>query len=153
LGITDAASVWAWGNKETHPAINEWAINVFEKDLRPLDKRLAATRLDGKECWGTARDPQDGTANTTQSIAVKRKKSLVRWIIDGGFSADEPEILMELRHFYDPKNPATPWLTDTHGVADWVESYVTPEREIPEIDAVSWAIDKDDHGDDGAYGV
>lgn len=153
MGITDAASVWAWGNKETHPAINEWAINVFEKDLRPLDKRLAATRLDGKECWGTARDPQDGTANTTQSIAVKRKKSLVRWIIDGGFSADEPEILMELRHFYDPKNPATPWLTDTHGVADWVESYVTPEREIPEIDAVSWAIDKDDHGDDGAYGV
>ncbi len=151
--LVGVESVSAWNNKGTHPAINEWAVKVFEKDLRPLDKRLASTRLDGEECRGIAWDPQDGTANTTQSIAVNRKKSLVRWIVDGGFSADEPEILMGLRHFYDPRNASTPWLTDTHGVADWLKSYVTPERGVPEIDAVTWAIDKNDTGDDGAYGV
>ena len=143
----------AWNNKGTHPAINDWAIRIFEKNLRAGDQLLAATRLDGGECYGIAWDPQDGTANTTQTIAVKRKKTLKQWIIDGGFSADEPEIMQGLRHFYDPKNPATPWLTDTHGVADWLENYVTPERGIPEIDAVTWAIDEGDRGDDGAYGV
>lgn len=143
----------AWNNKDTHPAINDWAIRIFERDLRPADQGLNETRLDGADCYGVAWDPEDGTANTTQSVAVTRKKKLKQWIIDGGFSADEPEILQGLRHFHDPKHPGPPWLTDTHGVADWLESYVTPERGIPEIDAITWAIDTDDRGDDGAYGV
>jgi len=76
LPLLASAPVRAWNNKGTHPAINDWAIRVFEKNLRSGDQSLAASRLDGADCYGVAWDPQDGTANTTQSIAVNRKKAL-----------------------------------------------------------------------------
>ncbi|MFA6316424.1 MAG: hypothetical protein WC943_03325 [Elusimicrobiota bacterium] len=37
------------------------------------------------------------------------------WIVEGGYTADEPEAYMALRHFYDPKNKAEPYLTDLIG--------------------------------------
>jgi len=34
------------------------------------------------------------------------------WVIEGGYTADEPELYNSFRHFYDPTNPDTPYLTD-----------------------------------------
>ncbi len=45
----------------------------------------------------------------------KRRGPFRWWIIEGGYSADEPEAYMALRHFYDPTNAATPYLTDLIG--------------------------------------
>jgi len=145
--IMTPVSVKAWGNKETHPAINTHAISVFEKQLKKNNPYLKNISLNGRECFGKAWDPGDGTRSTQQDISIKRKKRLRDWIIDGGFSADEPEYPMGLRHFYDPTNKSEPWLTDAYGVGKFLTS-----GKLPEIDAVTWAIDKDDEGDQGNGG-
>ncbi|MEI8064339.1 MAG: hypothetical protein WCH84_09775, partial [Verrucomicrobiota bacterium] len=64
------------------------------------------------------------------------------WIIEGGFNADEPEAFMALRHFYDPKNPAAPHLTDlTDGyIGEWVTQSIFLMGENPKVNARDWAL-------------
>jgi hypothetical protein len=146
----------AWENLGTHPAINKYAIEIFEKEIRVKNPLLAKTSLNGAKCSGIAWDPQDGTCLMMQNIAKPRTKHLREWLIDGGFSADEPEIPMGLRHFYNPvplENKNAHWLTDTHGVAGWTKAHLTPGRDLPEIDAITWAVDFKNKGDNGAYGI
>ncbi len=61
-----------------------------------------------------------------------RDLTIKEWIIEGGFSADEPEAPAALRHFYDPIgiNQGKLYLTDLKvGAAN------------PEIDAIHWHFD------------
>ncbi|GEM_PF-923181 len=53
------------------------------------------------------------------------------WIIEGGYNADEPEGYMALRHFYDPVNTATPYLTDL--VGEPIEASAVPGGIVPDI--------------------
>jgi hypothetical protein len=139
-----------WNNVEAHPAINQYAIEKFEQ-LKKADPILDKTSLNGGECWGVAWDQEDESSNTRQFEGAVRKKPLKKWIVDGGYSADEPEVMMGLRHFYDPTNSTIPWLTDLHGMDEWVD--LTQSNHLPEIDAVTWAIDAHDKGDAGYLGV
>lgn len=63
------------------------------------------------------------------------------WVIEGGFTADEPERFMSLRHFYNPLSKFGPeYLTDIPKGAGW-----TVMGSNPQIDAVTWATTHSDN--------
>ena len=63
------------------------------------------------------------------------------WVIDGGFTADEPELYMSLRHFYNPVTDLGPaYLTDIPAV---MGSLVMGAN--PQVDAVTWATTASDN--------
>jgi hypothetical protein len=69
-----------------------------------------------------------------QAAQVKANLMFSRWLVEGGFTADEPERFMSLRHFYNPR-------TDL-GAAYLTDIPVITLRQMgtnPEIDAVTWA--------------
>jgi len=65
------------------------------------------------------------------------------WIIHGGFSADEPEVGMGMRHFFDPKaSNGVFYLTD--------QTFLASLNAInPQIDARWWALCHTGHNDFG----
>lgn len=143
--------VSAYGNIYAHPSINEQALIYFKNALMPNDAYLAPASLDGASSagidWpqdmGVSWLPGEGT------VAVPREKTLSSWIIDGGFTADEPELYQGMRHFYDPKNTAAPYLTDHRFFSESVGFFmahfnlgVYGETNFPKISAVEWAFDK-----------
>ncbi len=63
------------------------------------------------------------------------------WVMDGGHTADEPELYSSLRHFYDPKavNSGKSFLTDH--VNSFIEAMAGKVITDPEMDAREWAIE------------
>lgn len=62
------------------------------------------------------------------------------WVIEGGFSADEPESFMSMRHFFNPiSSKGKAWLTDL----PWVTGRYMGAN--PEIDAITWAMSHNDN--------
>lgn len=136
--------VQAWGNMEAHPEINRLAIELF-KQRASSDSSLAVLKnisLDGEPCWGMAWDTADGNALIERKPSTKRPKTLANWIIDGGYSADEPEGPAAMRHFYDPTNKGH--LTDTDWVAGFIKLTLGTQAVNPEISAVEWAMNEDE---------
>lgn len=131
-----------WGNQSAHPEINRMAIELFET-RRADSPYLRNATLDGEQVWGIAWDPADGTDLFNKTQANRREKQAKDWIIDGGFSADEPEGPMALRHFYDPTNRATPWLDDQRWVTEILKRLLGSIAVNPEISALDWAMDRD----------
>ncbi|MBU1340312.1 MAG: hypothetical protein KKD66_01615 [Proteobacteria bacterium] len=62
------------------------------------------------------------------------------WLIEAGFTADEPEVWMGLRHFYDP--------TTGNGLTDFSHDWITQSGNVavnnvlgrPDMDARTWAM-------------
>ncbi|MDD4162225.1 MAG: hypothetical protein PHW87_07065 [Methanothrix sp.] len=123
-----------------HSKINKIAIGRFLEDVMPYDVYLKNSSLDGEKCKGVAWDREDGAKNMPPRTEQKREKEIAKWIIDGGWSADEPEFTMALVHFYDPKNPEKSWLTDQQFVVKAVNQ-LSSTKGNPEISAVDWAFD------------
>jgi hypothetical protein len=129
-----------------HGTINSLAIKMFETQIMPADKYLKNASLNGFSTAGIAWDASDGSRWTPPEIAVQRTKSLKQWIIDGGYSADEPEATMALAHFYDPKAAAGQrYLTDQQFLVNFVSHY-NSEYANPGIDAVQWAFHGENWG-------
>jgi hypothetical protein len=88
-------------------------------------------------------DIEDGTdtakkTDPARTVSIKKQKALQEWIIDAGFSADEPEASMALRHFFDPEREPR-FLTDQ--IIDWnIISYGNPQ-----MDASIWAFSAPDN--------
>ncbi|PKL65081.1 MAG: hypothetical protein CVV32_05915 [Methanomicrobiales archaeon HGW-Methanomicrobiales-3] len=143
--------VSAYGNIYAHPGINEQALIYFKNTLMPEDAYLAPASLDGAASAGIDW-PQDQGVSWLPgegTVSVPREKTLSSWIIDGGFTADEPELYQGMRHFYDPKNSAAPYLTDHQFFSESVGLFmahfnlgVYGETDFPKITAVEWAFDK-----------
>ncbi len=77
----------------------------------------------------------------TTITEVQKSITPLKWIIHGGFSADEPEVPAGLRHFYDPTKPkGNRYLNDTASsvVSGWGQTWY----KNPKIDGVSWALGK-----------
>ena len=132
-------------NMGGHPLINKFAIESVELDIHlQKDPLLKDTSLSGEACWGWAWDETDGLVDvgSRTTIRVFRSKSLQNWIIDGGFSADEPERTMALVHFYDPKNRVA-YLTDYQSLVKLGTLYYGGNFVNPELSAVDWAFDHD----------
>ncbi len=138
--VPPAGDLGAWGNLEAHPEINRLALELFQT-RKASDPYLQRTSLEGELAWGIAWDRGDGTDLFNQDVAAKKQKSVQQWIVDGGFSADEPEGPMSLRHFYDPTDKATPWLTDTQWIFNIVLARASSAIRNPEISLVDWASD------------
>ncbi|MCK5821267.1 MAG: hypothetical protein KAH17_05260 [Bacteroidales bacterium] len=68
--------------------------------------------------------------------------SAEEWIIEGGFSADEPQLQASLRHFYDPtEDPDERYLKDHLGRIMSAESPTFN----PRIDHIAWATTEAEH--------
>jgi hypothetical protein len=67
------------------------------------------------------------------------------WVAEGGYTADEPESYMALRHFYDPRKRAldletgreSTYLTDVHD--PWIANLLMGHN--PRVDARAWALE------------
>lgn len=141
-GMFLPADAYGWGNLSAHPEINRVAIELFE--TRKADSPvLKNTTLDGEKVWGIAWDPSDGTDLFNKTQSNRREKPAKDWIVDGGFSADEPEGPMALRHFYDPTNKSAPWLNDQRWVTEILKRLLGTMATNPEISALDWAMDRD----------
>jgi hypothetical protein len=137
-------NVYAWGNVEAHPEINRLAIQLFQQRVNS-ESSLAIfknTSLDGDLCRGMAWDVADGNALIQRKASTSRQKTLANWIIDGGYSADEPESPAALRHFYDPVSKGH--LTDTDWIAGFLRLTLGTQAVNPEISAVEWAMNEDE---------
>lgn len=141
--------VAAYDNAIAHPAIQSLAVAGFQQGTMLEDPFLKNTSLNGSPAWGYAWDITDGPrdAGPRDSVNRLRQKTLEQWIIDGGYSADEPETTMALVHFHDPTNAKEPWLTDQswlqNDVAQWVARIPYGKNfTIPRISAKQWAFEE-----------
>lgn len=143
-----------------HRAINRLALERFfeEKARDPIVSRYDLSRrrtlTDETYVAGGLFRPEKGDRSAT----------FARWIEEGGYTADEPELYASFRHFFDPLalNPETPgpagtgtggeppgsggatgipYLTDDLNSLNAVYSRVTGTSVNPRIHAMEWAID------------
>jgi hypothetical protein len=94
---------------------------------------------------------------TPSSVVVEEKqpRPFPWWIVEGGFTADEPELHMSLRHFYDPYmrgvaswvsgNTTCSYLTDITNMADNVLFLVVRSTLNPCVDAKRLALKESQH--------
>lgn len=154
--------VWAYendGRSRTisggpHRKINELAIQSY----------LAGTYDDVSWTPLLARYARDQKTEITGRTVIEpgmefitegdRKGTWKWWIIEGGYTADEPELYNSFRHFYDPlQNDGVPYLTDHLKQLDYlyrtliittktgrVVGAVAGTSVNPQVDARSWAI-------------
>lgn len=122
----------AWENKSAHPAINLRALEYFRahyyQDKKAKYEHAPLETGSLTDYTGPAVTGAGSLECTTTSVS----KSIDGWIEHGGFSADEPEVVMSLRHFYDPHALYQLYLTDIIG-----DSTVAN----PAIDARTWAME------------
>jgi len=90
------------------------------------------------------------------SVVVEEKQArpFPWWIVEGGFTADEPELHMSLRHFYDPQMrgfstvseaKTCSYLTDVTDVADRVLARLVGSTLNPCVDAKRLALKESKH--------
>jgi len=130
----------AYDNVGAHRAINTAALVGFKYTIMPSDPYLKNAQLDLLEFrYGYAWDQLDGRDTSinfkySQAVSAYRSKPLGLWLIDGGFSGDEPETPMAVRHFYDPVNE-TRYLTDQMGAVSY----------DPKMNSISWVLDSNEN--------
>ena len=125
-----------------HQMINRYAVRIWVdwrghkgvfKNYRFQDPRWAR-KLTGQSFGNTGLFYSDLTT-------VNKALTWSQWLMEGGYTADEPELWQALRHFYDPTRPSAPWLSDRHAglySATWkVGSKVYAD---PKMDAITWAV-------------
>jgi hypothetical protein len=158
----------SYGNKKVHPDLNEFMIELFQKQhkqgsLLAKDFKNYTFNLEGVgKIKGTA-ITKDGLFNVNDAaaggvvagIGAMVEKNVVamiyaeegpaemtpkQWIITGGYSADVPEIPASLRHFYDPTKPAGDrYLTDITN-AKIMGSLQQYAFTNPQMDGLKWAL-------------
>ena len=146
-----------YGNYQNHKTINSWIVDAFKtkyfatlsgKFTNYLFDDMELVKLSGDAITKGALlppDMQEGyiTAAFSNYISYIETGTVsyspTEWIIHGGFSADEPEALAALRHFYDPTKPA-----GSRYLSDMAQGALMPIAQgllnNPSIDAVDWAI-------------
>jgi len=126
---------FAWDNVEGHPFINEFAYNNFVGQWMPSDQYLKQASLDGS-ARGESWELKDGTSFTERIAPHTRTKSIKDWLMEGGFSADEPELDMSLVHFYDP-------VREPHYLTDSINDIPLEMGKAynPTTDAYQWAFE------------
>ncbi|MBK9089234.1 MAG: hypothetical protein IPL90_09390 [Holophagales bacterium] len=145
-----------------HRAINRLAVERFfaEKQSDPILSRYDLSR--SKKLLGETYVSGDMFRPGTGDRAA----TFTRWIEEGGYTADEPELYASFRHFYDPlawnaedhafeglslgpqpgAAPVTPgggapYLTDDLNSLNKLYSAITGSAVNPRIHAKEWAID------------
>ncbi|MBN2807596.1 MAG: hypothetical protein JXR22_13135 [Prolixibacteraceae bacterium] len=137
------AVISGYGNTVIHRGLNGMMINKFESyfinGLAPFDrlKNYNILLKSSREYPGEAITKADYfDAKTSQE-----KFTAAKWIQEGGFSADEPEIFASFRHFYDPLEPAGERYLKNH--LDELDAKGIVNQ--PKIDHLNWALDHPMH--------
>jgi hypothetical protein len=123
-----ARDALAWENKQAHPTINERAFDLFLQTIA-TGAKYERGAIDREMVMAGPAVTAPGYFNITTGT---QSGTVRNWLAHGGYSADEPEIIMSLRHFFDPLAKEQYYLTDI--VGDTAVSN-------PAIDARTWAID------------
>lgn len=91
------------------------------------------------------------TAADLTTIEKKNTKTFADWIIDGGYSADEPERYMSWRHFYNPvQGKGESYFTDLPSDDNVVANYIQSLNQVmgesnPKVNAKIWALSHPDN--------
>ena len=142
-----------------HSPINTAAIQYFEQYLLPNDKFLKASEasFNGQAVWGYGWDRMEDGGPAPSIFApmarpdIRKAKRMKAWIINGGFSADEPEGTTALVHFYDPMAATgSRFLSDQLFISRALKA-LNSLNTNPELDARQWGI-TDVSNDTGIYG-
>lgn len=138
-----AVPVAGYDNVAAHPLVNKYAVEYFAGQIMPVDPYLATATLNGAPARGLDWNLSDGRRDLPSDgiVSILKYKSPSLWIIEGGFSQDEPEWWQALRHFYDPMNRNKPWLTDAKFWRLAGRVYSGSQMTDPQTDAVRWAFD------------
>ena len=155
LGMIPMILFTNYGNKAVHPDLNAMMLGAFIKQqadparIDPRFKHYTFYFLKGVTLKGTA-VTKDGLFSAGDIAAAglgygyseegPAEKTVKYWIVDGGYSADVPEVPASLRHFYDPTRPAGErYLTDIANarIMGSLQQYVFTN---PHIDGVQWAL-------------
>ena len=132
----------SWDNRDMHLYINKVIVDKFLANF--LDQNHANKKFENYEFDATKRKILGlgiSQSSNTSRIESEMSRSMVEWIIHGGYSGDEPEGYQAMRHFYDPYGKGSGgqhYLTDvslTQGTAQWFAGG------NPKIDAVEWALE------------
>jgi len=145
----------SYGNKKVHPDLNSLMVNAFLKlnnkgDFSQNDfKKYMFFFENGVTLKGTA-IVKDGLFSAGDIAAVgfgygyseegSAEMTVKEWIVNGGYSADVPEVPASLRHFYDPTKPdGERYLTDITNakIMGSLQKYVLTN---PHMDGVQWAL-------------
>ncbi len=138
-----------------HRTINELALDHFFSKLPAEDVR--APFVDTNDALPVRGPMVVGRSDIVQLVEASRANSWKEWVIQGGFSADEPELYNSFRHFYDPLslNPNPRYLLSSEGVPyltdhlDQINTYLKPSLGLKllarwyadvQVDARDWAI-------------
>ena len=133
IGVTESAAM-AW-EQPAHKVINEKAVDRFNgvyakgekyKDAQvKLDRYFKAPYVNNSGYFG-------------MSFGMKwDSKTGKEQIIEGGFSADEPNIFVSVKHFYDPLA-----LSGKHELTDQETGHGMVYEAIP---ATQWALTREDN--------
>lgn len=130
--------ITAYGNTKIHRGLNGLMINRFEDSFITSSSPLARFKnyvilLKSERLYKGEAIINSGYLEVDSEI---RKFPAYKWIQEGGFSADEPEIFASFRHFYDPtKNEGDRYL---HDHLDYLDSKGVVNQ--PKIDHIEWAL-------------
>ncbi|MBK9687084.1 MAG: hypothetical protein IPO65_04770 [Saprospiraceae bacterium] len=132
----------AYGNKDMHTYINDAITDAFIKQL-PSDPDLKNYFLQPNvKVKGT------GVTAPGQYYITEgdMNQTFKEWLRHGGYSADEPEALQAIRHFYDPKglDGGRRYLTDFPPLLGLAN---------PEVDILSWALEYNGEVVNGTQGL
>jgi hypothetical protein len=146
------SSAAAYENKVTHPKINELA---FQKFLAGAGKQAPFSRYDF-DCpapWSATEWERVMNDIEAGNEIPPVQQSVVGALRYGGYTADLPVKMQSLRHFYDPTDKKTPWLTD---LLDATTLDVVTSRPFmgknPHTSAKGWALGLADE-EQSPYGV
>lgn len=117
---------WTYDNVKAHPVLNDAILSKF---LATYQGMPGLGNYAFQPDIGTLEGPgitAGGWFNVTTSDV---KWSPRRWITEGGYSADEPEVPAAYRHFFDPTATAA-YLTDLPSGSKVFKN--------PQIDAIRW---------------
>jgi hypothetical protein len=140
IGLAGVLS--SYDNATMHRSINEAIVDKFLL-LYPNDPDLEdylfskSEKVEGEGVTAAGwYEHSEGTLDLT----------LQEWIKHGGFSADEPELLQALRHFYDPKG-------NDNGKLYLTDIWPGLSLANPFVNSIEWALEHDGEllkGTDGA---
>jgi hypothetical protein len=127
---------FGYDNVKAHPKFNQYIVEEFNRRLPIYVMRynefMRFEKYNFNDLDKTILKGVDVIVPGSRSITEgPGQMTAKQWIIRGGYTADQPEIIAALRHFYDPiaNNDGKHYLTDLGTVVV-----------NPAIDAIYWAF-------------
>ncbi|HRD08149.1 MAG TPA: hypothetical protein PK037_11300, partial [Saprospiraceae bacterium] len=132
----------AYDNKNMHTYINDAITDAFIQQM-PSDPLLKNYFIQPNTTIKGEGVTAPGQLTITEGTMNQTFKE---WVRHGGYSADEPEALQAIRHFYDPKglDGGKHYLTDFPTGLSLVN---------PEVDILSWALEYNGAVTTGTTGI